>query len=65
MRPTRGSPENGEGRSTRQGVRPSGTCFPARNGNPDSTDDHHSEALFASLALDLLADTRRHRGATR
>lgn len=62
MRPTRGPPQNGEGRNTRQGMRPSVIGFPAPDNLDHSTNNRRWEsAMFASLALDLLADTRRER----
>lgn len=66
MKPMRGPPQYGEGRTTRQGMRPSVIGWAASDNASDSMNDRHWEsAMFAGLAFDLLADTRRERSGVR
>ena len=64
MRPTRGPPlTNGEDRAPGRVSRSSELQLPNLSGIVNSTDRHSSESLFATIALDLLADARRDRRA--
>ena len=66
MRSRRARPEYGDDRNAWQGARSSFDGFPNHTNQSDTTFDRHLEgAMFASLALDLLADTRRERSGVR